>query len=438
MDRTQRSGPITRGSFLRNTGLGAAGLAAAGTVPGLLQPRGANAGVSFAPGVLNVSYWSNVAPQKYLTQIFNGFAKQQGLKVNYLPLPQAFGDDVQKLTTYLSSGYTGLDVLWLDDFMTGTFSTAGWLDPLESIIPAAIQKSVPPATITLSTYNGHLYRIPGNAGDVIFFYRKDVFDKLGLAVPKTWAEIVAAGKKVTSAMGGKMYGIGFCGKNGNTELFNEMCYWMGQAGASPLKLTTPGARTALQFVWDMLNTHKIMPPDTLAADYTSLSTAFQDNRFAMWPVWDGFYGQFQANTKFFSTAKITVAVPPKGPVNNTTITASWGWSISKFAQNKDMATKFIQYATTEQSEALLALTGSAPARTSTLSVPSVKKVLHQAPFLSQYATMGLTHNRPITGQAQRVSDAFETVVNQYLNKQLSLDATIQQGQQRIDQILQNS
>jgi len=435
MDRTQRS--ISRSTFLRNTGLGAAGLAAGGTLPGLLHPHAASAGVSFAPGVLNVSYWTNVAPQKDLVALFDGFAKQQGLKVAYVPQPQAFGDAVQKLTTYLSSGYTGLDVLWLDDFMTGTFSTAGWLDPLESIISKETQKSVPPATIALSTYNGHLYRIPGNAGDVIFFYRKDVFDKLGLAVPKTWAEIVTAGKKVTSGMGGKMYGIGFSGKNGNTELFNEMCYWMGQAGASPLKLTTPGARTALQFVWDMLNTHKIMPPETVASDYTSLSTAFQDNRFAMWPVWDGFYGQFQANTKFFSTSKVTVAVPPKGPANNTTITASWGWCVSKFAQNKDMAAKFIQYATTEHSEALLALTGSAPARTSTLLVPSVKQALHQAPFLTQYASMNLTHSRPITGQAQRVSDAFETVVNQYLNKQITLDAAIQQGQQRIDQVLQN-
>ena len=321
MDRTQRSGTVSRGTFLRNTGLGAAGLAAGSTLPGLLQPHAASAGVSFAPGVLNVSYWTNVAPQKDLMALFNGFATQQGLKVVYVPQPQAFGDAVQKLTTYLSSGYTGLDVLWLDDFMTGTFSTAGWLDPLESLITKETQKSVPSATIALSTYKGHLYRIPGNAGDVIFFYRKDVFDKLGLAVPKTWAEIVTAGKKVTSGMGGKMYGIGFSGKNGNTELFNEMCYWMGQAGASPLKLTTPGARTALQFVWDMLNTHKIMPPETVASDYTSLSTAFQDNRFAMWPVWDGFYGQFQANTKFFSTAKIAVAVPPKGPANNTTIAA---------------------------------------------------------------------------------------------------------------------
>jgi len=425
----------SRGRFLQQAGLGAAGLALTGALPAALTPGRAHAALSFANGSLNVSYWTNVVPKKYLQAVFDGFAKQHNVSITYNALPAVFGDDVQKLTTALSSGYTGYDVLWLDDFMTGTFSTAGWLEPLEGIIPSGIQKSVPPATIKLSTYNGHLYRIPGNAGDVIFFYRKDLFDQAGLGVPKTWADIVKAGKALTK---GGRYGIGFAGKNGNTELFNEMCYWMGQAGADPLHLKTSGARTALKFVYDMLNTYKIMPLDTVTADYTSLQTAFLDSRFAMWPVWDGFYGAFQADPKMSKPGKLAISVPPRGPASNKTITASWGWAISKYSKNKDLSAKFIQYATQSGPEELLVKTGSAPARTEVLSVPSVEKTLHQAPYLALYARQNLTHSRPITGQAQRVSDAFETVVNQYLNKKITLDETINQGQQRIDQILQNS
>ncbi len=425
----------SRGTFLRRTGRGAAGLALAGALPAALNHGGGLATVSFASGSLNVSYWTNVTPLKDLQAVFNGFAKSSGVNVVYNPLPAVFGDDVQKLTTALSSGYTGYDVLWLDDFMTGTFSNAGWLEPLETIVPRETQMSVPPATIKLSTYNGHLYRVPGNAGDVLFFYRKDLFAKAGLSVPQTWNDIVKAGKALTK---GGRYGIGFAGKNGNTELFNEMCYWMGQAGADPLHLKTPGARTALKFVYDMLNTYKIMPADTVTADYTSLQAGFLDSRFAMWPVWDGFYGAFQANALMSKPGVLGISTPPRGPANNTSITASWGWAISKYSKNKDLAAKFIQYATGAASEEMLVLTGSAPARTSVLSVPSVTKALHQAPFLAQYAKQGLTHSRPITGQAQRISDAFETVINQYLNRKLTLDDAINQGQQRIDQILQNS
>jgi len=425
----------SRSHFLQQAGLGVAGLALGGALPSLLNPTGAHAALSFASGRLNVTYWTNVVPKKYLQAMFDGFAKKNNIAITYNALPAVFGDDVQKLTTALSSGYTGYDVLWLDDFMTGTFSSAGWLDPLESIIPREIQQSVPPATIKLSTYNGHLYRMPGNAGDVIFFYRKDLFDKAGLSVPRTWADIVKAGKALTK---GGRYGIGFAGKNGNTELFNEMCYWMGQAGADPLHLKTTGARTALKFVYDMLNTYKIMPPDTVTADYTSLQAGFLDSRFAMWPVWDGFYGAFQADPRLAAPGRLGISVPPHGPMNNKTITAAWGWAISKYSKNKDMAAKFIEYAAGSGPEELLVRTGSAPARTSVLSIPSVKTTLHQAPYLELYAKQGLTNSRPITGQAQRVSDAFETVINQYLNKKITLDAAITEGQQRIDQVLQNS
>jgi len=432
----QDKGAINRGRFLQRAGLVGAGGVAGSLLPGALNPGQAHAALSFTSSGLNVTYWPNVAHVEYLKKVFNGFGAAHGLKVNYIQLPAAFGDVVQKMTTYLTSGYTGIDVLWLDDFMTGTFSTAGWLLPLENLVSKATQDAVSPATLKLSTYNGHLYRVPGNAGDVIFFYRKDLFDKAGLGVPQTWADIVKAGKALTK---GKQYGIGFAGKNGNTELFNEMSYWMGQADADPLHLRTPAARTTLKFVWDMLNTWKIMPPETTAADYTSLQAAFQDGRFAMWPVWDGFVGSFEANTKFWGNGKkVAIALPPKGPANNKTITAAWGWSISKYAVNKDMAAKFIEYAAAAQQEKSLTYTGSAPARLSVLSEPEMQKNLPSAKYLEMYGKENILHRRLITGQAQRISDAFEAVVNQYLNKQIDLDTAIKQGQQRIDDVQANA
>src|SRR5581483_7775791 len=104
---------------------------------------------------LTVVYWTNVTPLKDLQAVFDGFAQQQKVKVNYFQLPQDFGDDVQKLTTYLSSGYTGLDVLWLDDFMTGTFSSAGWLAPLDNVVSQDYFTAIAPAQLKLSSYNGH-------------------------------------------------------------------------------------------------------------------------------------------------------------------------------------------------------------------------------------------------------------------------------------------
>ena len=41
-----------------------------------------------------------------------------------------------------------------------------------------------------------VYGVPGDAGPMMFYYRKDVLQKLGLEVPETWAEYAAAAKTI--------------------------------------------------------------------------------------------------------------------------------------------------------------------------------------------------------------------------------------------------
>jgi multiple sugar transport system substrate-binding protein len=429
---------ITRRDLLRRAGQGAAGLAAGVTVADFLAAcgGGSSSGSSSNPQSITVAYWTNVVPQQDLLAVFNGFTKKTGIKVNYFQLPQVFGDDVQKMTTYLSSGYTGLDVLWLDDFMTATFSNAGWLLPLEDKINAENFSAIAPAQLKLSTYNGHRYRLPANFGAVIFFYRKDLFDKAGISVPTTWDELIAAGQKLT---GNGVYGIGIAGKSGNTELFNEMCYWMGQAGGDPLHMTAPGSQQALKLVHDMIHVYKIAPPDTVTADYTSLTTAFESGKLAMWITWDGIYAGILTFPQVIKNGyKLAVAHPPKGPNNNGTIIANWGWSINKYSKYPDAAAKFIDYAASLQSEILLAKTGNTPSRTAALSDSAVQKALPQAQSDADYVQNVQLHYRPITAQAQRVSDAFEAVVNKYLNDQIDLNTCVSQGQQAVNQALQGS
>jgi multiple sugar transport system substrate-binding protein len=430
------SNTIDRRELLRRGGQGAAGLLSGIALSDLLIACGSDGGSSSTNNQsITVCYWPNVTPPQYLTEVFNGFSKKNGVKVNYFQLPQVFGDIVQKMTTYLSSGYSGLDVLWLDDFMTATFSNAGWLDPLDSVIAQENFSSITSAQINLSTYNGHHYRLPANFGSVIFFYRKDLFDKEGVEVPTTWDELVQAGQKLTK---NGVYGIGLAGKSGNGELFNEMCYWMGQAGANPFQLNTPGARQALQFVYDLIHRYKIAPPDTVTADYTPLQTSFENGKLAMWVTWDGIYAGIDKFPTVVKNYKLGVAHPPKGPVNNGTIIANWGWAINKYSKNKDMAAKFIDYAASLSSEVALAQTGSTPSRTAALSDPQVQKALVQAVDLADYAQNVEQHYRPVSAQIQRLSDAFEPPINKYLNNQLDLNTAISQAQHAIDQIMQGS
>jgi multiple sugar transport system substrate-binding protein len=422
---------ISRRNLLQQAGRGTAGLATGLALPGLLAACGGSGGGTATK--LNVAYWSNVVPKQPLLDVLNGFGKQQNVSVSYFELPQDFGDTVQKMTTYLSSGYTGLDVLWLDDFMTATYSNAGWLMPLEKVIADANFSSIAPAQLNLSTYNGHRYRLPANFGSVIFFYRQDLFEKNNLSVPTTWDELIQVGQKLTKD---GVYGLGIAGKNGNTELFNEMCYWMGQAGADPLHLDSAGSRQALQFVHDLIHRYKIAPPDTVTADYTTIQTAFENGKLAMWICWDGLYSGTAVFPNVTKNYKLGIAHPPKGPANNGTIIANWGWAINKYSKNQDLSARFIEYAGSLQSEITLAKTGNTPSRTDALTNTDVQKALIQAKSLADYVQNVELHYRPITARAQRVSDAFEQAVNKYLNNQTDLETAIRDGQQAVDQAQQ--
>jgi multiple sugar transport system substrate-binding protein len=214
---------------------------------------------------------------------------------------------------------------------------------------------------------------------------------------------------------------------------------MGQAGADPFHLKTSAARNTLKFIYDMLHTYKIMPPNTVSADYTSLQNEFIDGRLAMWPVWAGFYSQFVASPSFMKKYKVAVSLPPKGPVNNSTLADSWGYSVSKYSKNKDMAYKFIDYVTSQAPEVAIAKAeGTLPANLNALNTSAVQSAISFAKFVALYNQKHLTRPRPIMAQVQRLSDAYESAINQYLNNQLSLDAAIQQAQSKIDQIQQNS
>jgi ABC-type glycerol-3-phosphate transport system substrate-binding protein len=212
---------------------------------------------------------------------------------------------------------------------------------------------------------------------------------------------------------------------------------MGQAGGDPLHMTAPGSQQALKLVHDMIHVYKIAPPDTVTADYTSLTTAFESGKLAMWITWDGIYAGILNFPQVVKNGyKLGVAHPPKGPNNNGTIIANWGWSINKYSKYPDAAARFIDYAASLQSEILLAKTGNTPSRTAALSDPAVQKALPQAQSDADYVQNVQLHYRPITAQAQRVSDAFEAVVNKYLNDQIDLNTCVSQGQQAVNQALQ--
>jgi multiple sugar transport system substrate-binding protein len=70
--------------------------------------------------------------------------------------------------------------------------------PLNKYLPS-ISQSYSSQVLNLVNLQGSTYGVPQNVCPMVFFYRKDVFAKLGLSAPTTWAQYAADAAKIHKA-----------------------------------------------------------------------------------------------------------------------------------------------------------------------------------------------------------------------------------------------
>ena len=70
--------------------------------------------------------------------------------------------------------------------------------PLNKYIPS-LSSTYPAAALSLVQFQGSTYGVPQNICPLVFFYRTDVFKKLGLSAPTTWAQYAADAAKIHKA-----------------------------------------------------------------------------------------------------------------------------------------------------------------------------------------------------------------------------------------------
>ena len=418
-------------SFTRREFMGAGAAVAAGLVAGRgLQPsahrsiedaRPQFADLTSSSGALNL-YWATMAPTSAQTQLVDGFTKATGIKVNPIIEPSDYATFVEKITAVLSSGYTGYDVIYYDDFTLKTFGAAGWMLPLDDYVPKSTISSLSKTHVDLSSYNGKVYRIPLNQQFIVQFYRKDLLKAAGVAVPTTWAELLSAGRTLTK--NGK-YGIGLTGTP--AEAFDDFLYYIPQAGGTFLNLESPATQSALEFLHELVTTYKVVPPSYVTDSYTNMPTYVEQGYVAIWASWVGFLGSFVSDTKFWNGGNtLAMAKPAKGPVSNITTVGDWGLGVPTFSPRQQEAVKFIAYATSAPSELLLAQTQAIPARQD--AVVAAEKVLQDGSEVAAIVSATPQAPRPITPEITLIENSVPPILVDYVAGKTSLKTAVNSGQ----------
>ncbi len=143
--------------------------------------------------------------------------------------PAAGGGQYTKLTNALKAGKGAPDVMQLNYFTIPQYVLTKGLANLADFGFDKYKNDYTPSAWNQIAIDGGVYGLPQNAGPVVMYYNKAVFDKYGLAVPKTWDEYVDVAKKLHQA-NPKAY---IANDAGDNEI--AMSY-IWQAGGRPFKV----------------------------------------------------------------------------------------------------------------------------------------------------------------------------------------------------------
>jgi len=182
----------------------------------------------------------------------------------------------------------------------------------------------------------------------VLYYRKDLLAAAGVKVPTTFVELEAVAKKLNSDAV-----AGFASRGKGAASVTQLSSYVYNYGGLYLDkgvavFDSKPAVEAVRFYGMMLASYG--PKGVTSMSWENVMPLFQAGKVAMWTDASVFYGQIidPAKTQL-GADKVGIANFPAGPKMNTPfIVTSWGMAVAKQSKKKDLAMKFIDWATSKE------------------------------------------------------------------------------------------
>ncbi|GAA0854049.1 extracellular solute-binding protein [Streptosporangium amethystogenes subsp. fukuiense] len=278
----------------------ALGLAACGSNEPATPAAGSDAsapaasGPKFAGQTLTV--WRLGAPDekqdKLMGDLNAKFKETTGaeVKLQWVPWP-----DAQAKWTAALAGGEGPDVTEFGNDQVAAWVAQDALTDITEIVKANPDfQQIPQNLWGYETVDGKIYAAPWGGGTRAVLYRKDWFEDLKIEVPKTWEELVAAGKKIVAEKGKDVDGFAF---NGGSDANMSLSPFVWSAGGDFAafeggkwvgKLTEPGFKEGFQYYTDLVTKHGVSRKSALTQNSVDIATRFANSKVGMYVTggWD--------------------------------------------------------------------------------------------------------------------------------------------------------
>ena len=283
------------------------------------------------------------------------FEQYSGAKINFTDYPE--NDLRSHIVADASNKAGGFQIYCLDNNYVPLFSTNNWILPIgDSIKPAYKLDDIYDNLLNTYKNGGRLFGLPIYSEVTILYYRKDLFQAAGLAVPQTIADLETDAAKLTQSP--RTFGIALRGLRGegmNVYIWTE---WLRSYGGDflddkmhPVFDQAPGV-TGTTHYGALIR--KSGPPGSATWGWPQVSSSFAAGRVAMTIESTAFYPVFNDPEQSNVAGKVGYAVVPAGPDGHFPANYSIGLAVAASAgagsKIANAAATFLQWATSQNME----------------------------------------------------------------------------------------
>jgi ABC-type glycerol-3-phosphate transport system substrate-binding protein len=367
------------------------------------------------------------------------------LTLEYLPEVQSR----EKMDLDLTTG-TGLyDVFLSDEMYIAKVAQQGALEPIEPFIQKENfdLSDFPPLGLDTLSHGGHLYGLPWRTAMNMLFYRKDILDKYGIAVPKTYDELYAAATEAQAKLRADgvtdVYGItarGLRGEGLNMWIVgNSIVPAFGakyfDANGKPT-VNTPEWVAAVDYYGKLLR--DAGPPDAPSMSWDDCSKFYEAGK-AVFYIDSGIQLSLMKDRGSDVAKNSEATLIPVGPAG-THHTGMYvpAYVMAKSAKNKAAAWEFMKFATTFSQMLMDAVEGDnfEIGRASVVQSPEfIKRFPYPSLNEAQVESMKYAREeRPMVIQWPQMGDILGIAVQSVIAGDKSAQQALDEAQKEIEQL----
>ena len=345
-----------------------------------------------------------------------------GNKVTVVPMPSSTSDQFGQYRLWLAAGSSDID-LYQTDVIWAPQLAEHFVDLSEAakdLIPTEF-----PSIIQSQTVNGKLVALPIFTDAPALYYRKDLLEKYGVEVPKTWDELTAAAQKIQdgerAAGSADFWGFVWQG-NAYEGLTCDALEWVKSFGGGQIvepdgtiSVNNEKAAKALETVKGWVGT--ISPEGVLAYQEEEARGVWQTGNAAFMRNWPYAYALGNSDDSAVK-GKFDVTTLPIGAEGDSSAATLGGWNIavSKYSKHQDAAISLALYLGGPEAQKMRALMET--------HLPTIQAlyddadIAAKAPIIPQWKNVFLNAvprpSAPTLGKYNEVSSKFWSAVHETL------------------------